>query len=263
MINWENSREVRFEASGVELEGKCFGPSPEDAPTIVLLHEGLGSVRLWRDFPEQLVAATGFGVFAYSRQGYGASDPVSLPRPINYMDLEAQNSVSDVLSAIYVQDYILLGHSDGASIATIYAGLEDVREGLKGVILMAPHFFAEPEGVDAISKIRKAYDEGLKEKLAKYHGHVDGAFLGWNDTWLHPEFMEWNIEGFLPNIRVPVLMIQGEDDEYGTFRQVEALKSGLKGTVEVEYLADCGHAPHQEKEAETLDAIKGFIGRWA
>lgn len=259
MINWENSREVRFEANGVELEGKCFGPSPEDAPTIILLHEGLGSVRLWRDFPEKLVATTGFGVFAYSRQGYGASDPVSLPRPINYMDLEAEESVFDVLSAIGVRNYVLLGHSDGASIAAIYAGLENAREGLKGVILMAPHFFAEPESVDAISKIRKVYDQGLKEKLAKYHHDVDGAFLGWNETWLHPEFMDWNIEGFLPNIRVPVLMIQGEGDEYGTFRQVEALKSGLKGTARVEYLPDCGHTPHQEKEAETLSAVSRFI----
>jgi len=259
MHNWENDREIRFEANGVELEGKCFGPSPEDAPTIILLHEGLGSVRLWRDFPEKLVAATGFGVFAYSRQGYGASDPVSLPRPINYMDLEAENSVSDVLTAIHVRDYILLGHSDGASIAAIYAGLEEAREGLKGVILMAPHFFAEPESVDAISKIRKVYDQELKEKLAKYHHHVDGAFLGWNETWLHPEFMDWNIERYLPNIRVPVLMIQGENDEYGTFRQVEALKAGLKRTARVEYLANCGHAPHQEKEVETVSAVSSFI----
>ena len=261
MPNWDKGGIFRLMANGVELEGRCFGPSPREAPTIILLHEGLGSIRLWRDFPEKLVAATGLGVFAYSRQGYGTSDPVSLPRPINYMDLEAEKSVPDVLSAVGVKDYILLGHSDGASIATIYAGLEQARGGLEAVILMAPHFFAEQESVDAISKIRKTYDEGLRDKLAKYHLHVDCAFLGWNETWLQPDFMTWNIERFLPDIRVPVLMIQGEDDEYGTFRQVEALKAGLKGTAKVEYLPDCGHAPHQEKETETLDAIKSFIDR--
>ena len=194
---------------GKRLEAVAYGPPPEKAPTIVMLHEGLGCVALWRDFPARLAAATGHGVFAYSRAGYGGSDPVDLPRPLDYMSREARLSLPAALDAIRLERGILLGHSDGASIAAIYAG-EHADERIKGLVLMAPHLFTEKPGLASIAEARRAYETGdLRAKLAKYHMHVDCAFRGWNGAWLDPGFKAWNIEDAVGRWRVPALVIQG------------------------------------------------------
>src|SRR5271165_5718945 len=206
-------------AAGKRLEAVAFGPPPGTAPTIVLLHEGLGCVALWRDFPAKLAAATGWGVFAYSRAGYGQSDAIDLPRPLDYMSREAVLSLPEVLDTIGFERGILLGHSDGASIAAIYAGLHD-DERVKGLVLMAPHVFTEEPGLASIAETKRAYETGdLKPKLARYHAHVDAAFLGWNGAWLDPGFEAWNIEGFVERWRAPALVIQGAGDQYGTLKQ--------------------------------------------
>lgn len=213
MFKWENSSGAKFSAGGKALEYACFGPAPDDAPTIIMLHEGLGCLALWRDFPQNLANLTGFGVFAYSRAGYGQSDLADLPRPLDYMTDEAVNVLPEVLNKIGFQRGILLGHSDGASIAAIYAGsIEDHR--VRGLILMAPHFFTEPVALAAIAEAKIAYDAGdLKQRMQKYHRDPDNMFRGWNDSWLHPDFKDWNVASVIDYLRIPVLAIQGRDDE--------------------------------------------------
>ena len=212
-------------ADGKRLEAVAYGPPPDQAETIVMLHEGLGCIALWRDFPAKLAAATGQGVLAYSRAGYGGSDRVDLPRPLDYMSLEARLSLPTVLDAIGFERGILLGHSDGASIAAIYAG-EHVDERIKGLILMAPHVFTEEMGLAAIAEARRAYATGdLRARLAKYHAHVDSAFFGWNGAWLDPDFKAWNIEEAVGRWRTPALLIQGAEDQYGTLKQILAIEA--------------------------------------
>ncbi len=195
-FSWKDGARGEIVADGKRLESVAYGPPPRSAPTIVMLHEGLGCVALWRDFPAKLAASTGFGVFAYSRAGYGGSDPVDLPRPLDYMSREAQASLPAVLDAIGFERGVLLGHSDGASIAAIYAG-EHSDDRLLGLVLIAPHLFTESTGLASIAEARRAYETGdLRSKLAKYHAHVDVAFQGWNRAWLDPEFERWNIEDF-------------------------------------------------------------------
>lgn len=260
-IRWESGATTEFTAAGRRLEGKMLGPSPQDATTIVLLHEGLGSAALWRSFPQDLAAATGLGVFAYSREGYGNSDPVELPRPIDYMERHAVDVLPQVLNAIGPRRVILLGHSDGASIAALYLGnFQDSR--VRGLILMAPHFFTEPEGLAAIAAAKDAYDTGdLRSRLAKYHKNVDNAFRGWNDSWLNPDFHSWNIEEVIDYIRVPVLGIQGRDDQYGTLAQLDVLEQRLYSPFEKVVLDGCRHSPFIDKPKETLAAITDFVAR--
>jgi len=261
MIQWCDDGAVNIDVDGVRLEGRCFGPAPDAADTIVLLHEGLGCVALWRDFPGRLAEATGHGVFAYSRQGYGASDPCDLPRPLDYMTDEGVRVLPKVLDAIGFRRGILLGHSDGASIASIYAGsVQDHR--IRGLILMAPHFFTEPSGLAAIAEARVAYESAdLKTRLAKYHDDPENAFRGWNDAWLHPEFKAWNIREPLAYLRMPVLVIQGKDDRYGTEAQVQAVVDDVYSPVDVEMLDDCRHSPHIERPEQTLALVTDYIAR--
>ena len=243
---------------GKRLEAVAYGPPPEKAPTIVMLHEGLGCVALWRDFPAQLAAVTGWGVFAYSRAGYGQSDPVDLPRPLDYMMREARLSLPAVLEAVRLERGILLGHSDGASIAAIYAG-EHFDGRVKGLVLIAPHVFTEESGLAAIAEALCAYEEGdLRAKLAKYHADVDSAFCGWNGAWLDPGFKAWNIEEFVGRWRVPALLIQGAEDQYGTLKQIRAIEARSPAPVESLILDACRHSPHLERPQATLDAIAGF-----
>ena len=184
-----------------------------------MLHEGLGSVGLWGDFPEKLQAATGAGVFVYSRAGYGASTPVKLPRPLDYMHIEALEVLPKLLDAIGFRRGLLLGHSDGASIAAIYAGSHQDHR-VEGIALIAPHFFVEDISVASIAEIKTAYETtNLREKLARWHKDVDNAFYGWNGAWLDPEFRDWDISEYLAYIRVPVAIVQGADDQYGTMRR--------------------------------------------
>jgi len=248
--------EVR--ACGKRLESVAYGPPPRQAPTIVMLHEGLGCVALWRDFPQKLAAATGHGVFAYSRAGYGGSDPVDLPRPLDYMSREARFSLPAVLDATGVERGILLGHSDGASIAAIYAG-EHADERIKGLVLMAPHLFTEEMGLASIAQARSAYETGdLRARLAKYHAHVDCAFRGWNDAWLDPGFKAWNIEDAVGRWRVPALVIQGADDQYGSLEQVRAIEARSPKPVQSLILSNCRHSPQSDQPEATLEAIVHF-----
>ena len=244
----------------MSLETAVFGPPPQAAPTIVLLHEGLGSVALWRDFPATLAEATGFGVFVYSRAGYGRSSPVALPRPLDYMTREAVETLPLVLAAVGVERVVLVGHSDGASIAALFAGaFEDSR--LAGLALIAPHFFAEPEGLAAIRAAERAFAEGdLRARLERHHADVEGAFYGWSRAWLDADFTRWNIADCIDGWRVPALVVQGDADPYGTLRQVEEIRRRA-AAVEALILPGCGHAPQFERPAETLAAIAGFCRR--
>lgn len=246
---------------GVALEYRRIGPLPKDAPTIVVLHEGLGSVALWGDFPDRLAAATGAGVFVYSRRGYGQSAPVPLPRPLDYMEREATEVLPKVLDAIGFTRGLLLGHSDGASIAALYCGnVQDHR--VRGLSLMAPHFFVEDVTVAAIAEAKTAYvTTNLRERLGKYHADVDGAFKGWNDAWLDPGFRSWFIADSLGYIRVPVQIVQGEADQYGTLKQITVAEEECYCPVDATILPGVGHSPYREAPDTTLAAIADFCNR--
>jgi pimeloyl-ACP methyl ester carboxylesterase len=243
------------------LEYRFVGPKPDVAPTLVLLHEGLGCVGLWNDFPEQLAEAAGTGVFVYSRAGYGNSSPVTLPRPLSYMHDEARVTLPRLLGAINFERGLLIGHSDGASIAAIYAGShQDHRVG--GLVLIAPHFFTEDPGIASIVEAKKAYQAGdLRARLSRWHPNVDNAFYGWNDAWLDPEFRKWDITEYLAYIRVPVMIVQGEDDQYGTAKQIDAARDECYCPVEVALLPGARHSPQREAPEATLNAIAAFVGR--
>ncbi len=258
---WTNDPDARVMAGGKLLEYACWGPPPSEALTIVLLHEGLGLVALWRDVPERLVAATGLGVVAYSRAGYGGSEGVTLPRPLDYQTREATEVLGDVLDALGVQQTVLAGHSDGATIAAIYAGsVSDMR--VRGLILIAPHFFTEAAGLEAIAAAGQAFETGdLKAKLAKYHADSDAAFWGWHDAWTHPDFAAWNVADVIDHWRIPVLAIQSRDDPYGTLAQIDEIDTRIYSPFEALILEDCGHAPHLERPAETDAAIAEFCAR--
>ena len=241
------------------IETKWWGPAPDVAPTLVLLHEGLGCVALWRDFPEKLAVATGWGVFAYSRFGYGNSDPVTLPRPMSYMHDEALTVLPHVLDAAGIRRPVLLGHSDGGSIAAIYAGAApDSR--IAGIVMMAAHFFVEDLNIVSIRAIKRTYEQGdLRPRLARYHRDVDMAFRGWNDAWLDPRFRAFNITEQVAQIRVPVLAMQGTDDPYGTGEQLRALERAARCPVETRLIKAARHSPHLEAPEATLDAILPFV----
>ncbi|WP_186465140.1 alpha/beta fold hydrolase [Bradyrhizobium sacchari] len=243
---------------GASLEYKWLAPASADAPTIVMLHEGLGSVGLWGDFPEKLQQATGAGIFVYSRAGYGQSSPVMLPRPLDYMQREALDVLPKILDAIGFERGLLLGHSDGASIATIYAGAHQDHR-LNGLVLIAPHFIVEDISIESIAAIKAAFETtDLKSKLARWHKDVDNAFHGWNGAWLDPKFRDWDISEYLAYIRVPVMVLQGTGDQYGTLRQVEIAQEECYCPVDLKIIPDAGHSPHREAPGATLDAIEQF-----
>ena len=259
----EIERPARFDVhlpdGAGRLEAAWIGPAPDNAPTLIFLHEGLGCVALWRDFPGRLARAVGCGALIYSRLGYGASDACRLPRPIDFMHHEGLAVLPRMLLSRGIRNYILVGHSDGGSIALIHAGGEPAP-GLLGVITLAAHVFCEEITRHAIERTGRRYREGdLKERLAAYHGeNTDCAFRGWHDVWLHPDFRRWTIEGDLARITVPVLAIQGVDDPYGTAAQVESIRQRCGGEADVRMLPACGHAPHLEKP----DAVQAAAGRF-
>lgn len=228
------------------------------SPTIVLLHEGLGSVRLWRGLPEKLHERTGARVLAFSRFGHGQSDPPPRPRTPTFMHEEALEVLPEVLRAAHDgEPPILVGHSDGASIALIYASEHPVT----GLALLAPHVFVEQICVDAITEIRGTFENvGLRERMARHHRDPDAAFHGWCDVWLDPEFRDWNLEPLLPKIAAPALLIQGRDDEYGTLAQIETIQRGLAGPTE-RFIVSGGHSPHLEHPDEVPAVIATFIER--
>jgi pimeloyl-ACP methyl ester carboxylesterase len=251
-----------FLIDGCHIEVARYGAAPDKAPTLVLMHEGLGCVSMWRDFPARLAERTGYGVFAYSRAGYGNSDPVPVPRALDYMHVEALEVLPRVLDAAGIRKAILVGHSDGASIATIYAGgRQDFR--VRGLVLLAPHFFVEDVSIRSIEAAKSAYETGdLRARLAKYHGsNIDIAFWGWNKAWLDPAFRAWSIDDYVAHVRVPILIIQGEDDEYGTRAQIELAQREAYCPVDVTLLPHCGHAPQFDQPEATLEPIAAFVQR--
>jgi pimeloyl-ACP methyl ester carboxylesterase len=242
-------------SSGVRLETAWWGQP--GAPALVLLHEGLGSIALWRDTPQRL-AAGGWPVFAWSRAGYGHSDACALPRPLSYLHDEARLVLPEVLAAAGIGRHVLVGHSDGASIAAIHAG-STPHPGLAGIVAMTPHYFVETMCLDALRQARIAYAEGdLRARLARYHDHVDAAFHGWNDIWLDPAFAaSFDLADCLARIRVPLLQIHGKNDPYGTTAQTGYAEAHVTAPVRT-LIVPARHAPHQEAAQIVVPEILGF-----
>ena len=235
---------------GVTLESVWLGVR-DGGPELVFLHEGLGSITQWRDTPDRIVELSGRPAFVYARQGHGKSDPIAVPRPLSYMHDEAAR-LPAILAAERVIDPILIGHSDGASIAIIAAGVVKPR----ALVLIAPHVFVEDVSVRSIEQARDAYPV-LRPKLARHHADVDGAFWGWNRAWLDPGFRAWNIEPYLAQITAPVLIVQGEADEYGTAAQVEAIARRVPSETFI--VSGAGHTPQRTHPTDVHARIAQFI----
>lgn len=252
----------RLHADGAWLEVLCLEAPDPSAPTLVFLHEGLGCVTAWRDFPSRVAAATGCGALVYSRQGYGKSDPCRLPRPLTYMHDAACRELPAVLRAAAVGNYLLVGHSDGGSIALIHAGTCP-QPGLLGVVTEAAHLFAEPVTLAAIHQARNEYRDGkLAERLTRHHGANTGcAFEGWATAWLDPGFTRWNIESCLPQIQVPILALQGSEDPYGTVAQLTSIRRQAGADVAIHLLPDCRHSAHRDQPERVLHLIRRFVRR--
>lgn len=259
-MNKENGMTDYLELEEGKIEYRLHGPAPGQSLTLVFLHEGLGCVSMWKDFPEQLSQKTGCSALVYSRFGYGKSDPCELPRKTDFMHQEGLDVLPRIIEQAGIREHILIGHSDGGSIALIYAG--GVRPAsLKGVVSIAAHVFCEQVTVNSIRSTKAEWENGtLKEKLYRYHReNTKIAFKGWNDVWLEPSFMEWNIEEFLSKIEVPVLAVQGADDPYGSRTQVDSIVTNCSGPARSLLMPGCGHAPHIEKKSAILGAISDFI----
>lgn len=249
-----------LDIDGCRLEYQLLVPSQSHDRTLVFLHEGLGCLAMWKDFPQRVAEMTGCQALVYSRAGYGRSGPCVLPRPLSFMHDEGLKILPQVLTAAAIEDAVLVGHSDGASIALINAGgVDDQR--VRGLVLMAPHVFVEELTISSIRKAKSAYQTTeLRERLSRYHGsNVDRTFLGWVDAWLDERFLSWNIEAYLPNISVPVLLIQGEEDNYGTLRQLQTIQARLPATANQLVLPGCGHTPFRDCPEKTLVAITEFM----
>lgn len=248
-----------LDVDGIRLECRWVGRPLAGRPVLVFLHEGLGSVSLWRDFPDQVAAATGLPAFVYSRQGYGGSAPVALPRPLDYLEREARDVLPRVLDAAGIASAILVGHSDGATIALVHAATDGSGR-VRALAALAPHTFVEDMCVAAIAQVRETYAETLRPRLQRHHGaNVDCAFHGWNDTWLHPGFKAMELRPMLAGITVPTLVIQGEDDEYATAAQVDAVADTVSGPVRALMLPQCGHSPQRDQPQAVIDAIVELV----
>jgi pimeloyl-ACP methyl ester carboxylesterase len=248
-----------IDVCGRRIEYERIDVAPAGRPTLVFLHEGLGSLAMWRDFPGRVAHATGCNAVVHSRYGYGNSAPLHEHRTVRYMHDEALVALPELLDRLALERPILVGHSDGASIALIHAGGAQRR--VAGLVLMAPHVFVEDISVESIAAAKLAYEAtDLRAKLGRYHADVDSAFWGWNRIWLDPDFRQWNIEEYLPAVACPVLAIQGEDDEYGTMEQLRRIGRGVRDAELVD-LADCRHSPHKDQPEAVLDAITRFVDR--
>ncbi|MBP8296928.1 MAG: alpha/beta hydrolase [Burkholderiales bacterium] len=248
-------------AASHRLEYALLNPHHTAAPWLVFLHEGLGSVAMWKDFPLKLCAATGCRGLVYSRHGYGKSDPLTAPRRADFMHDEARHALPELLDQLHIANPVLFGHSDGASIALLHAGL--TSRPVAALVAMAPHVMVEDISIASIEAASVAWETtDLRERLRPYHDDPDSAFRGWNDIWLHPDFRSWNIEDCLPGIRCPVLAIQGVDDEYGTIDQIDRIARGaVNAEVELLKLADCRHSPHKDQPEAVIAAVQRFIAR--
>ncbi len=248
----------------VTVQGRCLevqriaGQIP-NAPELVFLHEGLGSVSHWKDFPARVAATTGCPITVYSRYGSGNSDLLTEARAVTYMHDEGLHSLPDLLAQLHIDYPILIGHSDGASIALIHAGSHDR---VRGLVLLAPHVFVEDLSLASIAAARTKFETtNLPEKLARHHRDAAHTFWGWNNIWLHSDFRSWNIEEYLPRITCPILIIQGLDDQYGTMAQVQAIARQSGGPVEILPLKECRHSPQRDQADATLAAIARFVSR--
>jgi pimeloyl-ACP methyl ester carboxylesterase len=241
------------------IEYRFAVPPHSSASDLVMLHEGLGSVSMWRDFPEKLARVTGLRTLVFSRHGYGDSSPLQRPRSIDFMHEEARVWLPAVLNALGIRRPVLFGHSDGASIALIHAAAPTSE--LAGLVILAPHVKVEDVTVESIERAKITYETtDMRVRLARHHADVDSAFWGWNQIWLDPDFRGWNIEPLLPSITCPVLAVQGRDDEYGTLEQVESIRRALPLT-EVLELEECGHSPHRDQPVAVLKATRRFVAR--
>ena len=258
---WREHTHGQIDLGDQHLEYKWLHPTAPGRPTLVLLHEGLGCVAIWKGFPEKLAEATGCGVFVYSRRGYGKSSPVTVPRPLRYMHDEGLDVLPRLVAKLKLGPVVLVGHSDGASISLIHAG-GTPAPGVVGVVAMAPHVMNEEVCVASIRQAKIAYESGdLRSRLLPlHHDNVDCAFWGWNKAWLDPDFMAWNLEEYLPGITVPVMVIQGHDDEYGSAVQYQTIKAKCGGPVELVLLDHCRHSPHKDQPDAVLAAITRFVG---
>jgi pimeloyl-ACP methyl ester carboxylesterase len=244
---------------GRSIEFRFVQPRAAGGIDLVMLHEGLGSVSMWRDFPERLAGATGCRTLVYSRLGYGRSSALDAPRRVDYMHEEANVWLPAILERLQVRRPVLFGHSDGASIALIRAANPDSE--LSGIIALAPHVKVEDLTVRSIEDAKSAYlHTDLRVRLGRHHGDVDSAFWGWNRIWLDPAFRSWNIESLLPAIRSPILAIQGADDEYGTLEQVASIGRALPDSQSL-LLPACRHSPHRDQPEAVLAAAGDFIAR--
>lgn len=242
--------------TGHRLEFQWFGEARGN-PTIVMLHEGLGSVAMWKEFPQRLSDITDHRVLAYSRYGYGKSDPLREKRDPEFMHVEALKTLPELLTVLSIRSPILFGHSDGASIALIHSGAQHAS--VTSVIALAPHVFVEPISIDSIRAARATFiNSDLRERLGRYHDDPDSAFWGWNDIWLDLRFRDWNIEEYLPHIKCPVLAIQGTEDEYGTLEQIERVVLRAPHARR-KILENCGHAPHWDQSEVLLEAVSEFL----
>ena len=245
--------------SGHRLEIEACAPASADRPTVVFLHEGLGSLGLWRNFPERVREATGCGTLVYSRWGYGGSEPRPGPWPVSFMHDEAIDTLPAVLAATGISRPVLLGHSDGGSIALIFAA--QYPDAVSAVVTEAAHVFVEDVTVNSIDEARRRFDDGgLRLRLGRHHRrNTDTLFAGWAGVWRSPAFRQWDIRGLLPSVRCPVLAMQGDEDEYGTEQQLDDLAAGVAGPCERLLLAGCGHAPHAQKPRDVVNAVTRFL----
>jgi pimeloyl-ACP methyl ester carboxylesterase len=249
-----------IEICGRRLEYERIEVAPPERPTLLFLHEGLGSVAMWRDFPGRAAHATGCNAVVYSRYGYGNSEPLHGERGVRYMHDEALTALPELLDRLSLARTILVGHSDGGSIALIHAGAAPAAA-IAGLMLMAPHVMVEDVSVASIAAAKRAWETtDLRGRLGRYHADADSAFLGWNRIWLDPAFRDWNIEEYLPRIACPVLAIQGEDDEYGTMEQLRRIGRAVPD-AELVALADCRHSPHRDQPGAVLEAMTRFVDR--
>lgn len=254
-----DAREVVVGRGEIEVLDLPPRDGSEGLAPLVLLHEGLGSLRLWRDFPRSLHAATGRRTVVFSRHGYGQSAVVPEPRQVTYMHDEAREVLPTLLDELDVDRPVLVGHSDGGSIALIHAGTPACPP-VTGLVLLAPHVVVEDESVAGIEAAREAFlTTDLVDRMARHHRDPAATFWGWNDIWLSDAFRSWDITDVLPGVRCPLLAVQGVDDQYGTLRQLDLIEAGVGSSVKRVHLDDCGHAPHLEQPDATRDAVVEFL----
>ncbi len=256
------SRIFHVKAAGCRFRVKSISPSmapAKEKSTLVFLHEGLGCIELWRDFPQAVCESTGCDGLVYDRKGYGGSDTYGGPWPTDYLTIESQTYLPALLETCNIKDAVLIGHSDGGTIALLAASF--CGERIHGLVAEAAHIFVEDITLEGIRRAFQAFETtNLKDKLARYHGNnTQTIFQRWADRWLSREFYDWNIEKYLPKITCPLLVLQGEDDEYGTAAQVQRIVSGVSGPVEARLIPRCGHVPHFQAQEAVLSEMTNFI----